>query len=111
MTNENQLVRKIQFLKEKIVGVGEMYPGAVSQQYNICGTVGCKCKDKKAPVKHGPYSNLSFTFKGKSRTKFIRKELEADFARYTANYKEFRDHIEQLVQCNMELIDLRSKRQ
>ena len=110
MATENELKKKIRSLKEKIVGIEEMYPGAVSRQYNICGTPGCRCKDKEKPVKHGPYSNLSFTFKGRSRTKFIRKELEKAFEDYTANYKEFRSYVEQLVEYNMELIELRSKR-
>ena len=106
---ELQLERKIQALKKKLIGVGEMHPGAVSKQYNICGTAGCKCKDKENPAKHGPYSNLNFTFKGKSRTKFIRKELERDFKRYTVNYKKFREYSEQLIECNIELLNLRSK--
>lgn len=110
MATDTQLTRKVQSLKDKIGSIGEMYPGSISQQYNICGTAGCKCKDKKNPVKHGPYSNLNFTFKGKSRTKFIRKELLHEFKQYTANYKKFRSYVDQLIECNMELIELRSKR-
>ena len=111
MATEAQLVRKIQTLKKKIVEIGDVYPGSVTKQYNICGTPGCKCKDKKNPVKHGPYSNLNFTFKGRSRTKFIRKELVRDFKRYTANHKKFRNYVEQFIELNMELINLRSKRE
>lgn len=109
MSKEAQLERKIGAIKKKLMAVGEMYPGAVSEQYNICGTPGCKCKDKENPRKHGPYSNLSFTFQGKSSTKFIRKELVSDFKRYTANYKKFREYSEHLIECNMELINLRGK--
>ena len=111
MTTKAQLTRKIQTLKKKIADIGEVYPGSVSQQYNICGTPGCKCKDEKNPKKHGPYFNLSFTFKGKSRTKFIRKELVQDFKRYTANYKILRNYVEQFIELNIELINLRSKRE
>jgi hypothetical protein len=110
MSSELQLERKIDDLRKKLLAIGEMYPGAVSKQYNICGTPGCKCKDEENPVKHGPYSNLNFTFKGRSRTKFIRQELVKQFERYTANYKKFREYSEQLIECNIELINLRTKR-
>ncbi len=110
MTTDAQLTRKIQALKDKIGSIGEMHPGSISQQFNICGTPGCKCKDKKNPVKHGPYSNLNYTFKSKSKTKFIRKDLEQEFKQYTANYKLFRSYIDQLIECNMQLIELRSKK-
>lgn len=110
MTTEKPLLRKIQEVKEKIVEIDGIYPGSVSKQYNICGTPGCKCKDKNDPVKHGPYSNLNYSFRGKSKTKFIRKELVDDFDRYTANYKKLRSYVEELVELNMQLIDLRSKK-
>ena len=109
MLSESELERKIEVLKKKLVSVGEMYPGSVSMQYNICGNPTCKCKDKENPEKHGPYSNLNFTFNGKSRTKFLRKGLAKKFARYTTNYKKFKDYTKQLIECNMELINLRSK--
>ena len=111
MATEKQLLRKIQETKEKIVAIDGIYPGSVSQQYNICGTPGCKCKDKTDPVKHGPYSNLSYTFRGKSKTKFVRKELVDDFERYTANFKRLRSLVEELIDLNMQLIDYRSKKE
>ena len=52
-------------------------PGSISEQWNICGTQGCKCKDPNHPVKHGPYYQLSYTYRGKSRTEFVRKEFLA----------------------------------
>ena len=110
MTTEAQITRKIQNVKKKIAALGEVFPGSISQQFNICGTPGCKCKDKENPIKHGPYSNLSYTFKRKSSTKFIRKELLKDFKRYTENYKKLRDYVDLLVELNMELINLRSKK-
>ena len=110
MATETQLMKRMQVLKDKLVGVEEMYPGSLSKQYNICGTPGCKCKDKKNPIKHGPYTNLSYTFRRKNHTKFIRKDLEQNFKRFTSNYKRFREHVEELLECNMKLIDLRSKR-
>lgn len=61
-------------IKKKIVQIGYMKPGSISEQYNICGSVNCKCKNKKNSIKHGPYHYLSYTFKGKSYTEFISED-------------------------------------
>ncbi len=66
--------RKIRQLKGKLARLGPMLPGSVSEQWNVCGTPGCRCKDPDKPVKHGPYYQLSFTVGGKSSTMFIKKE-------------------------------------
>jgi len=108
--NEAQLEKKIGKLKEKIAALGEMHPGSLSKQYNICGNPTCKCKDPDNPVKHGPYYNLSYTFRGRSKTKFIRQELVRDFVRYTSAYKKFKHYVDELVQCNVDLINLRTTR-
>ena len=51
-----------------------MRPGSLSEQYNVCGTAGCRCKDARKPVKHGPYYHLNYTWRGKSRTEFVKEE-------------------------------------
>ena len=57
----NQIQRRIEKIKAELEGLGGMHPGSISEQYNVCGTPGCRCKDKKNPQKHGPYYQLSFT--------------------------------------------------
>ncbi len=109
MSTEKQLEKEIIKIKKNLLELDLIHPGSVSEQYNICGTAGCQCKDERNPIKHGPYSNLSFSFKGKSKTKFIRKELVQDFQKYTSNYKKFRDYTSRLIECNIELIKLRSE--
>jgi len=71
MTKEE---RRIKQLKEKLIQLGPMLPGSLSEQWNVCGTPQCRCKDPEKPVKHGPYYQLSFTVGGKSSTMFIKKE-------------------------------------
>ncbi|MFQ5655468.1 MAG: DUF6788 family protein, partial [Planctomycetota bacterium] len=39
-----QLERAIEKTKAQIAKLGELRPGALSQQYNVCGTPGCRCK-------------------------------------------------------------------
>jgi hypothetical protein len=103
---KKELERKMKELRRRIGELGLMHPGSLRQQFNVCGTPGCKCKDKDNPVKHGPYYNLSFTFRGKNRTRFIREERVLEFKQYVANYATFRGYVDELVGLNMEIIEL-----
>src|SRR2546422_3131122 len=63
------LEKRIQSLKHQISQLGDLRPGALSKQYNICGNPNCRCK-ADPPVKHGPYYQISFTRHGKSSSQF-----------------------------------------
>ena len=63
---ENQIER----LKQEIAGLGDLRPGSLSEQYNVCGKAGCRCK-ASPPQKHGPYYQISYTRKGKSGSRFV----------------------------------------
>lgn len=110
MKSEKTLLKEIKRVKKEIGSLGELFPGSISQQFNICGNPDCRCKDKKEPVKHGPYNNLSYTFRGRRHTKFIREELVEEFGKYTSNYKKYKQYTDELVGFYIELINLRSKR-
>ena len=98
-----QIERKIEHLKRKIAELGPMHPGSLSEQYNVCGKSGCRCKDPKNPQKHGPYYQLSFTWRGKSRTRFVRAERLAGAREKIANYKRFRELTDEWVDLVVEL--------
>ena len=76
--------------------MGPMLPGSVSEQWNVCGTPGCKCKNKRHPIKHGPYYQLSFSVKGRSSSFFVKKKDLAEVHKRIQQYKQF-------TQLNMEL--------
>jgi len=82
--------RKIEHLKQQLAELGPIHPGSLSEQYNVCGKPDCRCKDPKDPQKHGPYYHLSFTWRGKGRTRFVRSERLAEVRQKVANYKRFR---------------------
>src|SRR5437870_13295984 len=67
------LEKRIQIIKQQISKLGDLRPGALSKQYNICGNPNCRCK-ADPPVKHGPYYQISFTRHGKSSSQFVREE-------------------------------------
>jgi hypothetical protein len=98
-----QIARKIEHLKRQLVELGSMHPGSLSEQYNVCGKSSCRCKDLKNPQKHGPYYQLSFTWRGKSRTRFVRAEQLADMREKITNYKRFRELTDEWVDLVVEL--------
>lgn len=101
--NIPQIERKIEHLKRQLDKLGPMHPGSLSEQYNVCGKSGCRCKDPKNPQKHGPYYQLSFTWRGKSRTRFVRAERLAGVREKVANYKRFRELTDEWVDLVVEL--------
>lgn len=74
---EATLERQLEKVKRDLVALGDLRPGSLSTQYNVCGTPGCRCK-ATPPEKHGPYYQVSYTRKGKSSSKFVKqKDLPA----------------------------------
>jgi len=93
---------KILEIKRQIQNIGEMRPGSLSKQYNVCGTPGCQCKDPKAPKKHGPYYQLSYVHKGKSTSQFIRPPFVEEIEKQIANYKRFKKLTEEWIHLALE---------
>ena len=98
-----QIQRRIQQLKRQLVELGPMHPGNLSEQYNVCGTPGCRCKDPKAPRKHGPYHLLTFKCGGRSSSHFNRPEQEAEMRVKVGNYKRFRELTSEWVELAVAL--------
>ena len=100
MTKEE---RRIEQIRKKLVQLGPMLPGSISEQWNVCGTPRCRCKDPERPVKHGPYYQLSFTVGGKSSTMFIKKEDLTEVRRCLKRHEQFRALCTELVQAYVAL--------
>ena len=100
------LERQIEKIKRELLELGDLRPGSLSRQYNVCGNPNCKCK-ATPPKKHGPYYQLSSTRKGKSRSKFVRKEEVAAVRAQLKNYAKLRKLTERWVDLAEELSILR----
>jgi len=73
-----QIEAQIKIIKTKIMKIGEMRPGSLTEQY-------------KDPVNHtGSYYQLSYTFEMKCRTEYIRKGCVRDIRRQIKNYKRYK---------------------
>src|SRR5213594_3046714 len=83
------LEARIQKIKQQLTALGDLRPGNLTQQYNVCGKPDCRCK-ATPPLKHGPYYQLSFTWKGKSRSHFVRQPDVAAVKQQLRNYRRLR---------------------
>jgi hypothetical protein len=95
--------QQIDHIKQELLALGEMRPGALSQQYNVCGKPGCRCKDPRKPKKHGPYYQLSYTHLGKSTTEFIKRDKVEQVQQQLANYARFKELTEQWVELSVRI--------
>jgi hypothetical protein len=102
-----RLEKQIQEIKARLVAVGDMRPGSLSQQYNVCGKAGCRCKATKNPKRHGPYYQLSYVYRGKSTSQFIRPAMVKTVESQIANYKTFRKLTEQWINRALSLAKLK----
>lgn len=100
------LERRIERIKRELSALGDLRPGSLSEQYNVCGVEGCHCK-ASPPNKHGPYYQLSFTRKGKASSRFVRRDELAIVRRQLKAYARLRALVEEWIDLAMELSALR----
>ena len=101
-----QLEATIEKLKQELMTLGDLRPGTLSEQYNVCGKAGCRCK-ADPPRKHGPYYQVSFTWQGRSRTQFVRREHVATVRQQLRTYERLRKLVEAWIAAGLELSPLR----
>jgi len=110
MSNSNdeqqEIKRRIEEIRGELSALGPMRPGSISEQYNVCGTPGCRCKDPEDPQKHGPYYHLNYSWRGKSRTEFVRAEDVGEVRERLATYKRFKALTGEWVDLSVELARL-----
>lgn len=100
------LERQIEKVKRDIAALGDLQPGSLSQQYNVCGNPTCRCKGSP-PQKHGPYYQLSFTRKGRSGTKFIKPHNVRAVRSQVKNYARLRELVDRLIALSTDVSTLR----
>jgi hypothetical protein len=104
-SQDRSLAATIEEVKRQLAALGEMRPGSLSTQYNVCGSPGCRCK-ASPPKKHGPYHQVSYTRKGKSGTRFVRKEDLSSIRRQLKNYARMRALVDRWIDLATRLSDL-----
>lgn len=100
---EEKLRLRIARITQEIAGLGSLRPGTLYRALNVCGTPGCRCRRRKNPVRHGPYSYLSYTLGGKSHTEFVREDEVARTKKEVRRYERLMELVRRLVKSNIEL--------
>jgi hypothetical protein len=108
MDRRRSLEAKIDTIKHEIALLGDLHPGSLSQQFNVCGTRSCRCK-ADPPIRHGPYHQLSFTWNGRSRSLFVRAADLPVVQEQLRTYARLRELVERWVDLSMELSRSRLK--
>jgi hypothetical protein len=103
---EATLERQIEAVKRDLVALEDLRPGSLSTQFNVCGTPGCRCK-ATPPEKHGPYYQVSYTRKGKSSSKFVKKKDLPAVRKQLKNYERMKLLTQRWIELAMELSTLR----
>lgn len=103
---EARIERQIEKIKRDLVALGDLRPGSLSTQYNVCGSPGCRCK-ASPPEKHGPYYQVSFTRKGKSSSKFVKKKDLTAIRKQLKNYERLKILMDRWIDLAIELSNLR----
>ncbi len=100
------LQKKIERIKRELARLGDLRPGSLSVQFNVCGSPGCRCKTSP-PRKHGPYYQVSFTRKGRSGTRFVQRQHVAAVRVQLRNYARMRQLVDRWIEAATELSELK----
>jgi hypothetical protein len=104
-----QIDKRIRKIKKELTELGELRPGSLSQQYNVCGKATCRCKDPENPRRHGPYYQVSYGRKGKSSSTFVRPEDVAAVRKQLANYKKLMQLVNLWIDLGLEQSQITGK--
>ena len=107
---ETALQDRLKAVKKEIGKLGEVRPGRLSEQWNVCGQAQCACKDPVTPRKHGPYWVLSWAHKGKGSSEFVHVEDLERIRRQVDDYRRLRELRDEWVDICLELARLRRAR-
>ena len=104
---QQTLQARIAKIQQEIASLGaDLLPGILTQQYNVCGKAGCRCK-AHPPQKHGPYYQLSFTRKGKSSSQFVKQEDLPLVRQQVRNYQRLKSLLDRWITLGMALSRLK----
>jgi len=92
-----QIEKQIQKIKDEFWEIGEMRPGSLTLQYKVP-------KEKK-----GPYYQLSYTHKMRSRTQYVRAEFVDETRQQIEVYKRFKKLIEKWIDLSIEHSQIKMK--
>lgn len=86
----------------QISALGDLRPGSLVQNYRRCGRSGCFCADRKRRG-HGPYWLLTWSVKGKTRSRSIPAARVAETKAQIAECQRLRRLVAELIEVSTDL--------
>ncbi len=77
--------KKIAGVKEKLMTIGEMRPGSLTYQY------------QRPEEKKGGFYQISYTYRMKSKTEYVKAEFVQDLRRQILTFKRFKKLTQQWI--------------
>jgi len=102
------LEREIRQVQQEIASLGDLRPGTLSRQYNVCGNPTCRCK-ASPPKKHGPYFQISWTRHSRSRSRFVRTPHLPTIRQELKNYARLQSLLHRWLDASIHLSDIHLK--
>ena len=90
-----ELAATLERIKRELMNLGPMRPGSLSRQY------------RDPETKNRPFHQISYTYKGRGKSEYVRVENLAQIRRETANFKRFRKLVEQWVELSLKSSQMR----
>jgi hypothetical protein len=94
-----QIQDDIRAIKFQLQNIGDMRPGSLTQQY------------RNRKERTGAFYQISYTYRMKSKTEYIRPEFVEQISQQIQNYKEFKKLIEEWVTLGIQYSKLSMKAQ
>jgi hypothetical protein len=92
-----RIEKRIEAIKCKLQNIGMMRPGSLTKQF----------KDRDA--KTGPYYQLSYTHKMKSKTDYVKRDAVKAVKRQVAEYKKFKKLMDDWIELAIEQAKLEAQ--
>lgn len=86
-----EITKEIKETKKGLMGLGEMRPGNLTKQY------------KNRERKEGGFWQLSYTYKGRSRSKLVREEEKHQIEEEIATYNKYKELTQRWIDLSIEL--------
>ena len=91
-----RIEKRIQGLKCRLAELGDLRPGTLSVQY----------RDPRERKK--PFNQISYTYKGKSRSEYVRPQHLETVRRELAAYKTFKTIVDEIIDLSIKASRIRA---
>ena len=101
----SELTRTRRHIQNQLAALGDLRPGSLTPRFRKCGKPTCHCAREGDPG-HGPSWSLTWTVKGKTRTRIIPAEAVEQTQAQIAEYRRARTLTRELFELSTRMCDV-----